>query len=85
MFVTADPDKKENTSAIVQIALNLFGFGENQWFKSLPYYFDGVYNDIPENIAPIPPRTKIQFRVKSTIAKTKAVSIQADFEMKELR
>jgi len=85
LFVTADPDKKENISAIVQIPVRLFGFGENQWFKTLPYHFDGVYNVIPENAVPLPPRTQIQIRVKSTTAKTKSVSVQADYELKELR
>ena len=85
LFVTADPDKLQNASAIVQVAIRLFGFGENQWFKTLPYYFDGVYNTILENIVPLPPRTQIQLRVKSSIEKTKSVSVQADFEVKELR
>jgi hypothetical protein len=85
LFVTADPDKTENISAIVQLAVKLYGLGENQWFKTLPYHFDGVYNAVPENIVPFPPRTQIQFRCKTSGIKTKAVSIQADFELKELR
>ena len=84
-FVTADPDKTENISAIVQLAIKLYGLGENQWFKTLPYHFDGVYNAIPENAAVLPPRTQLQFRCKTSGIKTKAVSIQADFELRELR
>lgn len=85
LFVTADPLIAQNVSVVVQIALKLFGFGENQWFKTLPYYFDSSFLQILENLAPIPPRTQIQLRCKTTLVKTKSVSVQADFELKDLR
>ena len=85
LFVTADPSIVQNISVTVQIALRLFGFGGNQWFKTLPYYFDSSFIQVLENLAPIPPRTQIQLRCKTTLVKTKSVSVQADFELKDLR
>ena len=85
MLVTADPDKNENTSAIVQIALRLFGFGDNQWFKTIPFFFDGVGYVVFENASPLPPRTQLQIRCRSNVLKTKKVSVSFDFELKDLR
>jgi len=86
LFVTADPIINQNISVIVQLALRLFGLGENQWFKTLPYYFDSAFIQILENLAPIPPRTQIQIRCKtSLVPKSKSISVQADFELKDLR
>ena len=85
LFVTADPIIVQNISVTVQLALRLFGFGKNQWFKTLPYHFDSAFIQILENLAPIPPRTQIQIRCKATLVRIKAVSVQADFELKDLR
>jgi len=85
MFCGCDPDKKENYSLIVQIAISVFGVGGNLWFKFPPMYFDGIMQYIPEFNAIIPPRADIQVRVKSTTSKTKSSFVILDFEMKDAR
>ena len=85
LFVSSDPDKKENTSAIVQIAIRPFGFDENTWLKTLSYYFDNIFDRKFDFLIPLPPRTDIQVRAKTNILKTKTTTIELTCELRDLR
>ena len=85
LFCGTEPDKKENISLIVQIGIKFFGLGENQWFKSEPYTFDGSFQYLPEFNLPIPPRTQIQIRARTTTDKSKNSTISLGVELQDLR
>jgi hypothetical protein len=84
------PDNKENIALIVQLSFNLFGFGEELFFKTEPFIFNGTFHYLPEFNLPFPPRTDIQLRAKITTVspipsdvKTAIVSLEC--ELQDLR
>jgi hypothetical protein len=85
LSVSSQPDKTTNTNAIIQIAIRPFGFGDNFWIKTLPYHFDGIFQNTFEFNLPLPPRTDIQVRAKTNIDKTKTTSVELTCELKDLR
>jgi len=86
LFATTEPDKKENTSLIVQLAVLLPVFGSNTlWIKSEPYAFDSTFQYLPEFLLPIPPLSKIQIRGKTTINKTKRSTVSLGCELRDIR
>lgn len=88
LFCGTEPSKTSNTSLIAQITFNLFGLGANQWFKTEPYTFDGTFHYLPEFNLPLPPRTKIEMRAKTTISTPgliKASTISLEVELQEAR
>ena len=85
LFVSSDPDKIQNTSAIIQIAVKPFGFGDNTWYKTLNYHFDNIFDRKLDCLIPLPPRTDIQLRAKTNSAKTKTTTIELTCELKDIR
>lgn len=82
---TTTPDVVDENFLFLTLALRVFGFGTNQWFKFTTFFFDSAFQYLPEYLFPIPPKTDIQIRVSSNSAKAKTASIETVLELKELR
>ena len=85
LFCGTQPDNIQNTGLVVQLSFKLFGFGENFWFKTEPYTFSDTFQYLPEFNLPIPPRTDIQIRAKSTTIKSKISTVTLEVELRDLR
>jgi hypothetical protein len=85
IVATTTPDIVDENYLYLTLAIKLFGFGSNHWFKFAPFYFDSSFQYLPEYTFPLPPKTDIQLRVKSNSAKAKTASIEMVLELKELR
>lgn len=90
LFCGTQPDNKENIALIIQLSFNLFGFGEELFFKTEPYVFNGTFQYLPEFNIPFPPRTDIQLRAKITTTSpiptnTKTSTVSLECELQDLR
>lgn len=85
LFCGTEPDVLQNTGLVVQVGLKIFGFSDTFWFKTEPYTFDSTFQYILEFNLPLPPRTDIQIRAKSTIKKTKISTMTLEAELRDLR
>jgi hypothetical protein len=85
IFCTTTPDMKDDTSLILQLAIRLYGFPENLWFKTSPYVFNGSFQYLPEFVIPFPSRTDFQVRCATTNAKSKLVQTELVFELQDVR
>ena len=81
LFCTVDPDKNLNTSIDVQLAINLFGTPDNQWYKSTPNSYNCTLNYVPESLLLLPPRTRIQYRGRMAKLKSTRATIEASVQL----
>ena len=80
-FVTNNVDKAFNTSIEVQLAVNLFGTPNNQFFKGLPNIYDSTVPYEPESLLLLPPKTKIQIRGKMQEQRSTRATIELAVEL----
>jgi hypothetical protein len=85
LFCGTEPDILQNTGLVVQVGIKIFGFPDTFWFKTEPYTFDATFQYVLEFNLPIPPRSDIQIRAKSTTNKTKISTMTLEVELRDLR
>ena len=84
-YVALDASSTANPAIKFLLALKIFGFPDNFWFKFAENYINRTYNYIPEFIVPIPPKTDLQIRVARTNAQTKTGTFNLTLELQDIR
>lgn len=82
---TTTADITDDNSVYIMLALRFFGFGDDMWFKTMPFFISGNFKYTPDFYLPIPPKTDIQIRVHNGNSKQKTCSIELTLEERKLR
>jgi hypothetical protein len=86
IFNTITPDKKDNTSLELMLAMRVpLSNSPTAWFKSTKYQFDRTFNYEPSYVLPLPPLTDVQFRIRVIGTATKIGSKELVLELQDAR